>query len=338
MLQQHSLYEPSPVGTIGMVTGIVLTVGIVAMLMLAYFIHRFFEGEHLLLDILDERRLTGADISQLDKQCLQNPDRSDIVVSLTTIPSRLPFIEGSLKSLLAQNKAPMAIYLNVPEFSKREQVAYEIPESIHALEMVQVVSCKDWGPATKAIPSILSLPPDQKIVVVDDDRIYPPNLIGDLERASEAMPDAAIAMSGWVVPGDLTDRPTTILSNLFKKPPAPVRATRLSDPYPIDVFQGLTGYLIKPRFFDKDRLVDYSGMPDAAFFVDDVWMSAHCCADKFIVPSNRLCCPPKQHIEFFKQSSLGRINSGAGDNDKRNNTIMIRALSKFWKVGGENLT
>lgn len=319
-------------------TGLVILVAVIVFLTAAYFIHRLFEGEHLLFDVLDEVRLARAEITQLDQQCQQNPNRSDVIVSLTTIPSRMPYIEGSLKSLLVQKRAPKAIYLNVPDFSKREQVPYEIPETLRCLETVKIVSCQDWGPATKVIPSILSLPSDQKIIVVDDDRLYPSTLIGDLEHASEETPDAAAAMSGWVVPEDLTDRPTTILSNLFRKPPAPVRATRLSKPYPIDILQGLTGYLVKPRFFDHDRLVDYSSMPDAAFFVDDVWISGQCMADKFIVPAKRLCCPPKKHLQLFKDSSLGRINSGRGDDNQRNNTIMIRALSERWKIGGPNAT
>jgi len=58
------------------------------------------------------------------------------------------------------------------------------------------------------------------------------------------------------------------------QPPAPVRATRLRTPYEVDVLQGMSGYLVRPEFFDLRALCDYSAAPEAVFFVDDVWISA----------------------------------------------------------------
>src|SRR6185437_10224938 len=102
------------------------------------------------------------------------------------------------------------------------------------------------------IPSLV-LPQDEKIVVVDDDRIYPANLIADLESAADSLGNAAVAFSGWVAPTDLT-----VLTNIAMTPPVPVRARRLRAPRPVDMVQGLSGYLVRPRFFDAAELTDYS--------------------------------------------------------------------------------
>ncbi len=76
------------------------------------------------------------------------------MVSLTSLPSRLPYIATTLKSLLRQERLPKRIRLNLPAFSKREQTAYVIPDWLKNLQSVEIVSCEDYGPATKLIPSL----------------------------------------------------------------------------------------------------------------------------------------------------------------------------------------
>lgn len=310
-----------------------VSAGIVAAAAAGIWVHNFMEGQTLLHDLLDEVLLKRADLKALDDGWAKAQARSDCVVSLTSLPGRLPLAAMTLKSLLRQTRLPARIRLNLPAFSWREQKAYVLPEWLKGLKSVEIVACEDYGPATKLIPS-LDLPSDQKIVVVDDDRIYPANLIADLEAAAQAMPDAAVGMSGWVAPADLTDRPTTILSNIRMTPPVPIRARRLSRPRAVDMLQGLSGYLVRPRFFDPARIKDYSGVPEAAFFVDDVWISAHCNAPKFVIPARRAGYPVRAHKRFHRATSLGRVNNGGGDVNKRNNTIMLRYFAGRWKVGG----
>lgn len=295
--------------------------------------YNFLEGETLIRNLIDEAHLSLIDIAALDRAWAAAPVRSDCVVSLTSLPSRLPFLAMTLKSLLRQTRPPRRIRLNLPAFSRREQKAYVIPVWLEELQSVEIVQCEDYGPATKLLPS-LSLPADQKIVVVDDDRIYPPSLIADLEAAADRLGDAAVGLSGWIAPPDLIDRPTTILTNIAMTPPVPIRARRLRRPHPVDILQGLSGYLVKPRFFDAEKIFDYSNAPEAAFFVDDVWISAHCEVPKYVVPAGRAGYPGRRRRTFYRQTSLGRINRGGGDVHKRNNTILLRHFAGRWKVGG----
>ncbi len=297
-------------------------------------LHDFFEGETLVADLLDEFRLSRAELAALDRFWAENPNRSDCVVTLTTIPSRLPHIATTLKSLMRQSRAPARIVLNLPHHSKRENAAYAVPDFLQGLKSVVVHRCEDMGPATKAIPTLLREAPTQKIIVVDDDRIYPHNLVADLEDAADRENLCAFGMSGWVVPADLTDRPTTVWANLKMLPPAPVRARRLRAPLAMDILQGLSGYLVRPAFFDLARLTDYAGAPEASFYVDDVWISGHCNAKRFVIPSRRYNYQPKFRGAFYKRTSLGLINrgpGGAGGNALRHNTTVLRHLADRWR-------
>jgi hypothetical protein len=295
-------------------------------------IHDFFEGETLVHDCADEWRLGRRSLAELDHFWQGNPRRSDAIVSLTSIPSRLGLIERTLKSLLRQTVAPARIVLNLPRFSRRENTAYVPPPFLEGLAAVSIRWCEDLGPATKLLPSLLNEPAERQIVVVDDDRIYPATLVEDLTRASAGEPNIAPCMSGWVVPADLTDRPTTIWSNLRMLPPAPVRARRLSAPLRVDILQGLSGYLVKPAFFDLAAVTGYSTAPPEAFYVDDVWISAHCQAPRFVIPARRYNYQPKFHRRFYRETSLGKINRGPGPDSLRNNSVVIRHFRDRWMI------
>ena len=297
-------------------------------------IHDFFEGETLLRDVLDEARLSRRSLAQCDRDWARNDRRCAAIISLTSIPSRLPLIERTLKSLMRQSLAPRRIILNLPRFSRREGVAYEAPSFLDGLGAVEIRWCEDLGPSTKLLPSLIAEAPDTPIIVVDDDRIYPANLVADLMAAANADPHSAFCMSGWVVPADLTDRPTTVWSNLRMLPPAPVRAKRLSKPMQVDVVQGLSGYLVRPRFFDLSEVTDYAGAPREAFFVDDVWISAHCRAPRYVIPAARGNYQPKLQRAFYRRTSLGLINRGPGPDSQRNNSVVIRHFPQHWMATG----
>ena len=313
-----------------MITGTELILLLVGAAGAAVKINDFFEGETLIRDCIDEFLLSRLSLRQLDDMWARNNRRSDAVISLTSIPSRLPLIGRTLKSLMRQSIAPRRIVLNLPRISRREGVAYTLPAFLEGLNSVSVRWCNDLGPATKLIPSLLGEAPQTQIIVVDDDRIYPANLVANLVEVSDRDPGSAFAMSGWVVPADLTDRPTTVWSNLRMLAPAPLRARRLSRPVEVDIVQGLSGYIVRPAFFDLAAIVDYTNAPKEAFFVDDVWISAHCRAPRFVIPACRGNYQPKLHRGFYQRTSLGRINRGPGPDAQRNNSIVIRHFPQKW--------
>jgi hypothetical protein len=273
--------------------------------------------------------LTTRSLAAWERVWAQNPQTSDIIVCLTTTPARLPYLASTLKSLLYQTQRPQLIRLHLPYYSRREQCAYIVPTWLQEMSAVEIIRCEDYGPATKLIPALQHYAPEQKLLVVDDDKLYPPTLIEHFFRCAQAYPQLAIGSSGWRIPPDLTDRPTTLWRNLCQTPPTPLKATRVRAPTPVDILQGYSGYLVRPAFFDVPRVADYQGAPPAAFFVDDVWISAHCTTAKVVFPAKRYCFEPwRRHI--FQQTSLARINRGNGDPNMRNNTIMLRYFKQCW--------
>lgn len=276
---------------------------------LAIAAHDFFTGRRLLSDLVKEFRIWRADLDELDRSSRNNPDRSDAIVSLTSIPSRLPMIEDTLKSLLCQKRAPAEIRLYLPRLSRRENRGYDVPEHLMRLSSVKVIMVdEDLGPATKFIHALRSMKPDQKLIVVDDDQIYQDDLIVRLDDAADANPNAAFCLGGWVVPPDLTDSWTTLWMYLRRLPPAQVRPVRIREPAPIDILMGTHGFILRPRFVDLVRLGNYEGAPRAVFLADDVWISAHCSAPKFALPAPRGDFQPYRHMLRYDRSSIGWIN------------------------------
>jgi hypothetical protein len=301
-----------------------------------FYVYERFAGENPVLDTAYDLWLRRQSLDVLDGACAANPRRASLVVTLTTLPSRIERIALTLKSLLHQRVAPATIRLNVPRVSRRETAAYEIPEWLTCLRSVTVVRCEDYGPATKLIPTLLDAPANQQLLVVDDDRVYRPTFVEQMIALADRHPDVAIAASGWDAPADLTDRPSTLTATLLGRAPAPIKCTRVRSSRDVDVMQGLSGYLVKPRFFDRAALVDYANAPDAAFFVDDVWISAHCCARKTVFNGRPTNFPSVFDARFFKRSSVALVNRGTGTLDSRNNTIMLRHFADRWRLAREH--
>lgn len=309
----------------------ILLIALAALLAVALWVHYLFEGERLLIDIWREWRLSRTGLDELDARWQKAP-KSDVCISLTTIPSRIDFIEETLKGLLDQTVAPSVIYLNLPEYSDREQRPYVVPVFLKGLASVTVRRCKDWGPATKLIPTVLAVEANTPILVVDDDRIYPRDMVQTATKQAHDLPDVAFTFAGWDVPDDLIDRPTTIWSNLYMQAPAPIRAHRMRRPRKIDIVQGVMGYVMRPRFFDIAQLTDFSDTPRAGFLADDVRTSALCRVPKMVVPARGLSCLPKRRYKEFKRTALANLNRGDGSLEARNNTIAIRHYAKHWST------
>ncbi len=299
----------------------------------AYGLFCRLEGRQPAREIRYELALTGRDLRDLDAAAASS-ERSDVVVGLTTIPSRLPFLAPTLKSLLLQNVLPAKILLHLPEHSRREQVEYSVPPELQGLEVIQIVRCPDWGPATKILPALLDSDPDQRVVAVDDDRIYRPTLLEDLLAASERHPEAAVGCFGVIVPLDRVDRRKGLLGRtidgLRYGRGVSLRGSRLRRPLPVDILHGYGGLLVRPRFFDLDGLADLQGAPEAAWLEDDTWFAAHCRVPKLIVPSRPGSFPRYFGGSVYRNSRLGSHNRGAPDPELRNTTVLMRAFSDRW--------
>lgn len=199
----------------------------------------------------------------LKKNCppCHTPIKKDVVVTLTTTPMRIKRIWPTLNSILQQSERPEKIYLWIPKKFKRfpEHKILQVPSFIKNNSYIQVEYIEnDFGPATKLLPCLkLFAQEDKKIIVIDDDRVYPRDLIKDLLKYEAMDPKVAIGIAGTVVVGQY-----------YREYRAAKKITM------VDVLLGYKGYLVKTHFFSEAVFNYPSNLPEA-FFEDDAWFGGH---------------------------------------------------------------
>lgn len=183
-----------------------------------------------------------------------------VVVSLTTLPERAALLAQAVASLQRQTRVPDAVYVWCP--AERFRSVSACPTFPGA----QVRLTPDLGPATKLLPILpVETDPDTRVIVVDDDVIYPPDLIAKLCAGSELFPDQAIGFTGWsLAPGDTG--PTVVHWNEEVADAAMFQ--------PVRVLEGYRGVVYRRAFLGPDLAVHLSEC--AAFRChDDILFSGY---------------------------------------------------------------
>ena len=139
------------------------------------------------------------------------PDiKNKIVISLTTTPRRIKYISPMINSILDQTVKVTQIVLNIPEICKNEK--YIVPEKYKSIMNI-ITSGKDYGPATKFIPTILREDDaDTIIILLDDDTIYGKDFIENLLEESKKNINKAIISKKAIL-----FRPLNINSDIISK-------------------------------------------------------------------------------------------------------------------------
>ena len=228
--------------------------------------------EHLLDNLLHYDRAAGKETFTIVEEDLDDLRRrlgqTKIVVSVTTIPSRERLLKKCLESLAAQRFQPDEILLCLPTLSKREKVPYSTPSWLGDFPRVRVATCEeDWGPGTKLLGALRAVEdPETIVITVDDDISYEPHLIEKLVRHSLDDPDAAVGFRGWNAESLIREHNYDFVYEEWER--------RRAYPARVNILEGYGGVAYRRRFFDA-TIFDYSGAPEAAFYVDDVWISGH---------------------------------------------------------------
>lgn len=237
----------------------------------------------------------------------KNPDHKTVVVSLTTIPSRLDSIFASMNSILRQTRPPDRIYLNIPFWSIREKKGYQIPKLLKTDDRITLIRCpQDLGPILKLSETLKrETNPDTLIITVDDDTIYPRHFIETLLAFHEQYPKAALGFRGWRLPesGKFLDRRI-------------LYGNSITVPLRVDVLSGISGVLYIRKQF-KDDFFSPKGHPAEAFFVDDICISGYLETrgeKKMLIPFP-MREPFARYIQTKKSNPLWKINQD-GNNDQ----------------------
>lgn len=204
-----------------------------------------------------------------------------VVVSLTTIPSRVARIKPMLESLLAQTRKPDRMILWLPKVCRKEFAAYDVPLDLRQwmeANGIEVRECDiDWGSATKLIPTLLCELEDETIIItMDDDILYEAHAVEELVAASEKWPNDSLGFMGGV------KGPCFIHTEQ-------VRNARL-ERKAVDMLGGYRGILYRRKMFDGSVIDELKELlKEGAFVVDDQlfgWNLARRGIGRFVIQTN----------------------------------------------------
>lgn len=189
------------------------------------------------------------DYSVTNKYLISKQSMVRFVVSITTLPDRVPYIKPVIKSILKNNPEIDKLYICLPHGDVKKK---DIPPTT---DKVRVIRCKDYGPITKIVGVLdYEKDPDTLILTLDDDVIVTRKIIGVLKRKSKQYPRAALSFSGWCY-GSFPFNYQLVITNE-------------KDAY-VDWVQGVHGILYKRSFVDKEEMLKFRKNNKLLFKNDD---------------------------------------------------------------------
>lgn len=247
--------------------------------------------------------------------------KPDIIVSLTSFPAAIGYAAGAVRSVLQGSMLPdrVVLYLAEPQFPDGK-----VPAEIEALKAenprFEVRWCaEDIRSYKKLVPALADFP-DAVIVTVDDDVWYHRNMLRDLVRLHERLPEAILAHRAKRV-----------------KPGAPYRDwkkyrwyhflfRRLHLDY-VTIQTGVGGVLYPPGALRADML-DPEIFMALAPTTDDIWFWAAAVArGTYVVPVPFGWHNKPRGLGKPKALSLKTVNFKSGED--RNAAALAAVLEKY---------
>lgn len=192
-------------------------------------------------------------------------NKSNVVVSLTSFPARVNIVHLAIKSMLNQTQRPQKIvlWLGKELFPDGEKA---LPKKLLELKAfgLEIEFCEDLKAHTKYFYAFQKYP-DNLVVTVDDDIIYPTNLLNTLLDVHHKFPSYVIANRV---------RYMEIENGNFK----PYRGWKINSEHNVESSKmnfatGVGGVLYNPEFFLKS-LYDLDGIKKTNCIGDDIWLKA----------------------------------------------------------------
>ena len=250
------------------------------------------------------------------KPGIGNDLEQDLVVSLTSFPARINDVYLTIESLFQQSlKADkVVLWLSKADFGPND-----IPQTLRNLELrgLTIAFCdEDLGPYTKFFYSLAAFP-DSLLITVDDDILYPPDMVDQLYRAWKREPHVVhcqrahkikLNQDGSVLPYKLWDRVTQDGEASYLIMPT-----------------GVGGVVYYPGCFDQ-IVSDKDQFMRLAPKADDIWLKAMTLKNRVLcrkVPDIRPWGARYLTVEHSQQVALKRAskNTGGGNDQKIRDTF-----------------
>lgn len=208
--------------------------------------------------LLDE--ITRADLPSDLK--LAHSESPNVIVSVTSYPKRFHALPFCVKSLLLQTVLPDRIIVYLGSDSLEAEIPQELLDyQRYGVEIV-IDKSMDLKPHKKYYYAMQQFP-NAKIITVDDDLVYPPDMIETLLKASEQYPDEVCARRVHKMTFDQAGniKPYILWKKQYKakKPSRSLLAT------------GGGGVLYPPHAFDR-KAFDTNAFTGSCLEADDIWL------------------------------------------------------------------
>jgi len=262
------------------------------------------------------------------------PAGQRVVVSFTTLPHHLDKLRETIESLKAQTFVPNAIYVNVPKgVNKRTGVAYSVPRYLREEKSVVVNRCKEYGPLTKLLPTLLrEKDPDTIVITLDDDKTYPEDAIRTLvwHSVKNKGSKVSVGLCGWAFISLPTARGVTSVYVPW--------AMRGRHGRRVDVLQAVCGNAYRRGHFGADdaTLIRELGSPaKACYTTDDIniagYLRARSNVHAVIIPNARHLEPTEPSWKAEEGSESVGFRLSSFNLDAFSDLKCMRALDAQWK-------
>lgn len=246
-----------------------------------------------------------------------------IVVSFTTSPSRLYRVEPVIKSILNQDYNVSSIEINLPDKYKNKE-EYVIPDFLDSKNYERFIDPKvyiirtgrDIGPSSKIIPTLLRYKDDSDayVVSIDDDHIYPNNLISTLVKGLHLYgPKAVYGIGG---------------QDIYLTPKMGISLYSFEKTCKVATLEGVFGVLYNPRLCTRNSK-GVSCVDDLNSYYDKIMNCSECITSDDLTISNYLAMNKIDIIKLhFKHMNRNKLRAAFNDkgliikeSDKDNNAI-----------------
>ena len=242
-------------------------------------IKRLERDANLMRDNRDELMQRVANLEKMvlmqNRGLNQQERESKIIVSLTSFPARIETTGAVIEQMLYQTVRPdeVVLWLSKDQFPEREK---ELPKKILDLRDkfgVKIGWCDGDVKAYKKFLPALEQYPEDLIIIIDDDLLYPIDLVEQLADAHKKFPNAIIASRVHRIGIDENGK---MLSYKEWKKQIGDHTYEIKDDW---FFTGGAGTLLPPHIFDKE-IFNKKVILELCPLADDIWLNIHAAMNK----------------------------------------------------------
>ena len=273
----------------------------------------------LTLNTLNNSTMRLLSAIRSERTSLSQVYQKDLVISLTTLPHRLPLVHYTIESIFSQTILPEKVILWVSDAINDNLITPELKSLVN--RGLEIKKAKDVGPHTKLIYSLIEYP-NKTIVTVDDDIIYPANMLQYLWEQHINFPQAIVANWARELSFDSSGKVRGVRSGKLLTPillENEIEQATAFNPKPnILAFPyGTSGVLYPPNSL-HEQVTNVELFKKLCPKEDDIWFKAMGILNKTPVVVTNLGINPVHHsLVGTQQIALRHDNHGLNQNEKQ---------------------